>query len=112
MKGNVQAPIHIGSSEQFDSIIATGVVVIDFYADWCGPCRMLWPIMENLAAKYEWRVTVVKVNVDDFGDIASQFGVSSIPMVAIFNNGSMVGEAIVWAYPQDHYETVLDWLLS
>jgi len=51
--------------------------------------------MESLAEKYEGRIRVVKVNVDDFGDIAGQYGVSSIPMVAIFNNGSMVGESIV-----------------
>ncbi len=112
MKEDHKNLVHLDSSDEFASIIATGVVVVDFYADWCGPCRMLWPIMESLAEKYEGRIRVVKVNVDDFGDIAGQYGVSSIPMVAIFNNGSMVGESIVWAYPQDHYETILDWLLQ
>jgi thioredoxin 1 len=65
-------------------------VVVDFWAPWCGPCRQLTPIIERLAQTYAGRVKVGKLNVDDAGEIASNFGITSIPRVFIFKNNVAV----------------------
>ena len=64
-------------------LASRGKVLVDFYADWCGPCRMLSPIMEEVAKE----VTVYKINVDDATDLASSFGIISIPCVILFEDG-------------------------
>ena len=81
--------------------------LIDFYAGWCGPCKMLAPIIESLATEYAGKVKVGKVNVDDEGLLAAEYGIVSIPTVIVFKNGKPV-EKIVGANPQDTYEDVLD----
>ena len=63
-------------------------VLLDFYADWCGPCKMLAPLVENLDKEYEGRVTVGKVNVDDEQELAIRYGVMSIPTVIFFKDGN------------------------
>ena len=70
------------------------VVIIDFYADWCGPCRQLAPILDQLATEHEDSVVVGKINVDKFPDLATQQGVSSIPDVRIFRAGKLVDKFI------------------
>ena len=82
-------------------------VLVDFWASWCGPCKMLSPIIESLATEYDGKVKVGKVNVDDEGLLAAEYGIVSIPTVIIFKNGKPV-EKIVGANPQDAYEDVLD----
>ena len=67
-------------------------VLVDFYADWCGPCRMLSPIIEKLAKKYEGKVKVYKLNVDEAGVTAGKYNVSSIPTVIMFKNGNFVDQ--------------------
>ena len=62
-------------------------VLVDFWATWCGPCRMLAPVIEEIANEYEGKVKVGKVNVDDERELALQFGVNSIPTVMVFQNG-------------------------
>ncbi len=71
-------------------------VVVDFWASWCGPCRMVAPIMEELADDFEGRIKVAKVNVDDQGELAAQFRIMSIPTILIFKNGQ-IAEKIVGA---------------
>lgn len=71
-------------------------VVVDFWASWCGPCRMVAPIMEELADEFEGKVQIAKVNVDDQSELAAQFRIMSIPTVLIFKNGQ-VAEKIVGA---------------
>jgi thioredoxin 1 len=67
-------------------------VLVDFYADWCGPCRMLAPALERLSAEFAGRAKVVKVNVDHEPELANHFQVSSIPTLAFFAHGDLVGQ--------------------
>lgn len=76
-------------NEDFKKEIETGKVLVDFYADWCGPCKMLGPILEGFAKENE-NVKVVKVNVDEHEDLSREFGVMSIPTLVLFENGTLV----------------------
>lgn len=71
-----------------------GLLVIDFWAVWCGPCRMLSPVVDELAAEYEGRATVAKCNVDDADDVAAQFGVRNIPTLVFVKNGQVVDRTV------------------
>ena len=82
------------TKENFEEIRnATAPVLIDFYADWCGPCRMLAPVMEEIANERA-DVIVGKVNVDEESELASIFGVQSIPLVVLIKEGRVVGESL------------------
>lgn len=78
----------IGEKE-FAETIQEGLALVDFYADWCGPCKMLGPILEELSSEME-DVTIAKVNVDENSDLAAQLGVRSIPAVFLFKDGKQV----------------------
>ncbi|MCU0346210.1 MAG: thioredoxin [Saprospiraceae bacterium] len=67
-----------------------GVAVLDFWAEWCGPCRMIGPIIDKLHTEYEGKALIGKVNVDENSEIPVQFGITSIPTILIFKNGKMV----------------------
>jgi len=81
------------SQQSFDTdVLQSSVpVLVDFYADWCGPCRMLAPTLERLANEFAGRVTIVKVNVDENPELASQFQVSSIPTLVVLVKGQVAG---------------------
>lgn len=69
-------------------------VLVDFYADWCGPCRMMAPVIGKMAEEFEGRIKVGKCNVDDNMDIAEQYRITSIPAFKVFKNGSVAAEFI------------------
>ena len=78
------------TNKNFDSIIGNGVTLVDFWADWCGPCKMQAPVIDELGEKYEGKVTVAKLNVDDEPSIAARFGVMSIPTLIVYREGEEV----------------------
>lgn len=86
-------------------------VFVDFYADWCGPCKMMAPVIEKLAEKYDGKVKVGKCNIDEENKIASQYGIMSIPTMMLFINGK-VKETVVGAVPQKELEDKIEKALS
>ena len=82
-------------------------VLIDFWASWCGPCRMLAPVLAELAQEYEGRLKVCKINVDDEPELADRFRVSSIPMLALLKDGKLV-TSLVGYRPKEELEAELN----
>ena len=100
------------NDSNFSEIVdqAAQPVVVDFWATWCGPCRMLSPIVDKLAEKYAGKVSVVKCNVDDSTDIPMKFGIRNIPTLLFFKGGELV-DRLVGAVPQAEIEKKIEALL-
>ncbi|MCP4602873.1 MAG: thioredoxin [Proteobacteria bacterium] len=86
-------------------------VLVDFWAPWCGPCRMVGPILEAVAAEYEGRAKVVKVNVDENQQTSGSMGIRSIPTIALYHGGE-VKETVVGVRTKNDYTALLDKLLG
>lgn len=82
-------------------------VMVDFYAEWCGPCRMAAPVIEEIAGEYDGKALIAKVDVDDQGALAQKFGVMSIPTVIMFKNGEEVERKIGFA-GKEGYTSMID----
>ena len=82
-------------------------VLVDFWAEWCGPCRMVGPVVEELANDYDGKVKFVKVNVDEANELASKYNVFSIPTLAIFNKGQLVTQQ-VGAASKESYKNMIE----
>ena len=80
---------HIANKEEFDAAIKEGVVLVDFFATWCGPCKMLSPVLEEVAEENP-NVTVLKIDVDEVGELAARYGIQAIPTLMLFKNGERV----------------------
>jgi thioredoxin 1 len=96
---------------EFDTLLSTeDVVVVDFTATWCGPCRLVAPLMEQLAEEYEGKLKVVKVDVDSNKPIFRRFGLRSIPAVLIFKNSELI-DTIVGVSPYERFTGAVDNLI-
>lgn len=98
------------SNFQKDVMEASTLSVVDFWAEWCGPCRMVGPIIEELSNDYAGKANIGKVNVDENPDIAAQFGIRSIPTILFIKNGQVV-DRLVGAAPKSTFQQKIDGLL-
>ena len=105
--------ITILNKENFDKTVNSPEkpVLVDFWASWCGPCRSIAPVMEDLAEAYDGRVIIGKVNVDDEREISEKFRIMSIPTIMLFKGGQVV-EKLVGARTKDEFRKLLDKNLS
>jgi len=105
MAGNVTE--FTDANFQSEVIDSSSPVLVDFWAPWCGPCRMIAPLVEELAQEYKGAVKIGKINIDDSPSAATQYGVSSIPTLMIFKGGEVV-DRFVGVQPKSRLQAALD----
>lgn len=94
------------SKDNFEQSIANGVALVDFWASWCGPCKMQLPIIEEFSGEMEGKATVGKVNVDEELELAQSFGIQSIPTLILFKDGKPVKKLVGLHSKESLYEEV------
>lgn len=101
--------ITILTKENFEQEVSGSdkVVMVDFWAPWCGPCRAVGPVMDELAGEYDGKAKVAKLNVDDEGEVAEKFRIMSIPTIMVFKNGEVV-EKLIGARSKTELAGVID----
>jgi thioredoxin 1 len=99
------AILHL-TADNFNEVISSGTVLVDFWADWCGPCKMLAPVIEELAEEYAETATVAKLDTDAHGEIAAGFGIQGIPTVIVFKDGAEAAR-FVGVQPKARYAEAL-----
>ena len=101
-------PVAVTAETFEDEVLESEIpVLVDFWAAWCGPCRQVAPVMDQIAAKYEGSLKVAKIDVDAETEIAGAFGISSIPTIAFFEPGEQP-KAVVGALPKEMIESAFD----
>jgi thioredoxin 1 len=95
------------TEQNFNEEISSGVTLVDFWAEWCGPCQIMLPILDELSSKMEGKAKIAKVNVDEQPSLAAQFRVMSIPTLIVFKDGQPV-EQMVGVQQADQLEAVLN----
>ena len=105
--------IEKGTDANFNTLVTKNEVpvLVDFWAPWCGPCRMVGPILEEIANDYDGKAKVVKVNVDEETQVAGEMGIRSIPTVALFHKGE-VKDVVIGVRPKTDFEAMLDRVLT
>ena len=98
------------TDNNFDNETSTGVVLVDFWAEWCGPCRRLAPTVDALAADYDGRATVAKMNVDENPDVPSRYAIRGIPTLLLFKDGQLA-ETIVGLQSKEDIAAKIERLL-
>ena len=87
--------LHVTDSSFEDEVLKSGLpVILDFWAEWCGPCKMIGPILEDLAAQYKDQLTVAKINIDDNQSTPQTYGVRGIPTLIIFKDGDVIATKV------------------
>jgi len=99
------------TKENFDQVISSGVTLVDFWAPWCGPCRMIAPVIEELAEEYQGKATIGKVNTDEQQELAVRFGIRSIPTILFFKDGEVVDQ-MIGAASKDVFASKLDAIIG
>ncbi len=82
------------NGDQFEEVKNAPVAVVDFYADWCGPCKMLSPVLESLSSEYEGKVSFFSINVDEEQEIAMEYSVNNIPNLILFKDGEKADQSV------------------
>ena len=98
------------TSANIEATIKEGVSLVDFWAPWCGPCRMIAPVIEELAESFEGKANICKVNTDEEQEIATQYGIRSIPTIMFFKDGELVDQ-MVGAASKQAFEDKINSLL-
>lgn len=108
----MQEPIHVTDAEFEEKVLKADVpVVVDFWAPWCGPCKMVAPILDRIAEQYDGKVLIAKVNTDENVEYASRYGVRGIPTMLFIHNGEVV-HTQVGAIPEPMIKNILDEFLE
>ena len=94
------------NKDNFDQSISSGVALVDFWAEWCGPCKMQLPIIEEFSSEMEGKATIGKVNVDEELELAQSFGIQSIPTLILFKDGKPVKKLVGLHSKESLYEEV------
>jgi len=87
--------LHLGKDE-FDEVVVSGgkAVLVDFFATWCGPCKMLGPVLEQVAEDFDGKVAVAKIDIDESMELAQEYGIMSVPTIILFENGAEIARAV------------------
>ncbi len=99
------------NASNFNEVVKDGVTLVDFWAPWCGPCRMIAPIIDELTEEFEGKAKIGKVNTDEEQELAIKFGIRSIPTLLIFKNGEVVDQ-MVGASSKQTYTDKLNYFLG
>jgi thioredoxin 1 len=95
------------TKDNFDSEIESGVTLVDFWAPWCGPCRMIAPVIEELADEWKGKAKIGKLNTDEHGEVAMNYGIQGIPTLILFKDGKPV-DRVVGALPKAQFTQLLE----
>lgn len=96
---------YLENVDDFESLIKEGDVIVDFFATWCGPCKMLSPVLEEIAEKFP-RIKVVKVDIDQFDDLTRAHGIMSVPTIEVYRNGALVKKEVGY----HNLDEIVSWL--